>query len=169
MFVLSGTLESDLVPERRLNTIRRENNRFVATDQVIGKALPTRFSERIRYEIPHVFRERGQKYNRRKMRQYGHTIPNVLTGRSKREMPATAKITATATRGSVRLRAPWAGKAKTKRDGGFAKQGMTEQQRMEFETLSRREVDRMAKAAERRFVSEISKPENRRKRRVRGG
>jgi hypothetical protein len=168
MFVLSGTLDSDLVTPRRLNTIRRDTMRFVATDQVIEKFLPTRFSDRIQYEIPHVFRKRGKKYNRRKLRQYGHTIPNVLTGRLKKDMPKTARITATATGGKIHLRAYWAGKAK-KKSSGFAKQGMTEQQRAELETLSKRESGRMAKAAERRFVSEISKPENRRKRRVRGG
>jgi hypothetical protein len=166
---ISVTMTTDLVEPRNLNRIRNGVNRFAGEEQIVKKFLPNRFTLGIYNELPGTARPRSRNYTRRKLRQVGHAIPNVLTGRLRRDMPATARVTATTNGGKVHLRAYWAGTAKTTPDGRVIRQGMRESQRQEFETLGPRERQRLAKAMEREFLKQINDPANRRKRRRKGG
>lgn len=152
---------------RTVRQVHNRINRRVAQDQVVAKVLRSKFSESIRYDIPDVFQPRGVKYERAKMRQFGHKTPWVRTGMARQLIPQTATVTATFAGGKVRVRAPWAGKAKPKKGGkGFAKQGFRVQQRLELEAIGKRQLERMARYAEKLWDQELKNPANLRKRTV---
>ena len=163
---LAAKFTSDLVTAGTLTTIRRTVNRETG-QYIVDKILPSKFTESIKYDIPHVYQRRGQKYEARKRRRLGHATPWVYTGNAKRTIPQTARITATSNGGRVIVRAPWAGKAKTKKDGGFAKQGFQEFQRQELEAVGKRQLERLAARQQKVFTREINDPKNRRKRSLR--
>jgi len=148
---LAGELTSDLVTARGLNTIRREMNRDTGR-YVVDTILSVKTTRSAYYEYPGIVNPRTPAYARRKRAQVGHDIPNVLTGRTREFVPANARVTATANGGRVYLRGPhpW-----------------REAQRQEWEAISARQRDRMAKRQERFFAAAIEKPEHRRRRRVR--
>lgn len=166
---LSCEMSTTLVPPRALKQIQNRINRNTGNRYVRG-VLPSRFDHRLYKELGGFAHKRGQKYTERKLKQYGHDLPNRLTGRLAQRFPASAAITATASGGRVKLRAYWAGKAKKKKGGkGFAKQGMPEWQRQEFETLSDRERRDLVKRQREEFLDLIEDPKYSRKRAVRRG
>ena len=161
---LSVSMESDLVSPRELNGIRNSVNR-AAGEFIVKNPLRTRFTKRLYQELPGVAQRRSKKYEAMKRRRYGHDTPNVLTGRLKKDMPATAKVTATASGGKVKLRAYWAGAASKDKRGRISRQGMRESQRQEFETLSNREKQELATSMEKDFTKQVFFPAFRRPKR----
>lgn len=161
---LSVSMESDLVSPRELNGIRNRVNRNAGA-YIVKNPLRTRFTKRLYSELPGVAQRRSKKYEAMKRRRYGHDTPNVLTGKLKKDMPATAKITATSNGGKVKLRAYWAGQATKGPNGRVKRQGMKESQRQEFETLSNREKQELATSMEKDFTKQAFFPAFRRPKR----
>lgn len=147
--ILSIRLDSDLVTARTLNRIRRKVNED-AGDWIIDVVLPSKFTRGAYFEGTALPRTR--KYRERKMRKVGHDIPLLLTGRMKSEVTSSAKRTATANGGRVKLR------------NYFPMRG---EMRGELETLSPRQTERLARRMEREFERQVNDPANRRKRRGR--
>jgi hypothetical protein len=170
MLQLSMEMNTDFVTARTLNTIRRGVNVFAGQSEIVGRIVPTKFTKSIFYDLPGIALPRSAKYTRRKLLKYGTDLPNVRTGQLRRDMPATAKVTATANGGRVLLRVYFAGKLKGARlvNGKWvgARQGLSERHRQEFENIGSRQRDRLAKAVEREFVRQINDPAHRRKRAV---
>lgn len=169
---ISATMTTDLVAPRALNAMRREINHRAAKRLLSNEGpVPRRFTEAIKREIPETYYERGATYEKDKLRKFGHTTPNVRTGRLREQIGRTSVITATSSGGKLRLRPYWSGSARKKRGGkGFAKQGFSERQRQEFETLSKRELKWMAGRMKDDFISFSEDPKYRRQRAVsRGG
>lgn len=163
---ISASMETDLVPPRALNSIRREVNERSGKRLITGP-VKKRFEGDIPAEVHH---QRSPKWNKFKQKKTGQAIDNVYRGTTKEYMPRTAQVTATSSGGRLLLRVPWAGKAKKKRGGkGFAKQGMPEWQRQEFETLSAKEKQWTAGRMRDDFLDLIEHPKYQRKRPLRRG
>lgn len=147
--ILSINLTSDLVTKATLNRIRRAVNGD-AGDWIIETVVPAKFTRSAYHEG--TAQRRTRKYRERKMRKVGHDIPLVLTGRMRSEVTRSAKRTATANGGRVKLRNYFP---------------MSGEMRGELETLSPRQTQRLARRMERQFEREVNDPANRRKRKRR--
>ena len=107
--------------------------------------------------------KRSKQYTQRKLRTYGHSLPNVFTGRLKRGVRALTlqTIRATATRGTIRIKAPL---RSTKTGRNFS---LTAQQKRELSAVSWQEKLEINKRGNVNFAKEASKPEHRLKRKKR--
>ena len=162
----SVEMTTDLVSPRALRQILNRINRDTGKRFIRGP-LMARFDHRLYKELGSFAHKRNPKYTERKLKRRGHDFPNVYSGTMKQRMPSTAVVTATASGGKVLLRAPWAGKAKAKKGGKFAKQGMPEWQRQELTTLSERESKTLVNRQREQFQDLSTDPRYARKRAVR--
>lgn len=95
--------ESGLTPrlaQRAMNDINRTTAFDMATEWKVDM-LPDRFTHRGAAELG--FTPRNFFYERRKLKRWGHTYPNVWTGKS-RERARLADVKATATKLQARAR-----------------------------------------------------------------
>lgn len=81
---------------------------------------------------------RNPKYNERKRKRVGHTIPNLLTGRSRNYMRSNSVITATSTRGArLRIRNRFAMPDRMRRE----LETMTAEERVQAAEVTRKYVE----------------------------
>lgn len=111
------------------------------------------------------YQSRGKKYNERKKRLFGHTLPNVFTGKSRREITTQRQITATPSGARLIMRLPIQGGSGRVLDekalkrlgrGALTKHQIHGQQLIltrvaEMETVSEDEVQAFAKNVERSY------------------
>jgi len=159
MLNLSVEFITTSVRPRQLAKIMLRINKEVAPAHIQKAVTPSRFKQSIFHELPGVAQKRSKRYERRKLRQYGHNLPNVLTGRLKEHFTSGAGVKPTGTQygGKVTYRVYWAGQAKKKSGGrGFTRQGWRDANRAEFSTLSEREKLRLATAMEKDFQKQVN-------------
>jgi len=78
------------------------------------------------------YSKRSEKYTARKLKRFGHSRPNELTGRSKRFVRNNSSVTATQVRSRLRIRFPFP---------------MNDQRRAEMEAITATEVAESQKLA----------------------
>lgn len=108
------------------------------------------------------YAKRDPKYTQMKQKRYGHTLPNVATGRMRNGIRNNSIPRATKDKGTLQIKAP---ARKTGRsDRNFS---MTEQQRDEITAVSDQEWNDMGDMMRLHVSTELSKPENKLKRKKR--
>tara|TARA_R110002020_G_scaffold362333_1_gene574691 strand:- start:257 stop:742 length:486 start_codon:yes stop_codon:yes gene_type:complete len=101
VIVLSGGFECDLVTSRQLNKIKRFANRLVMLEQ--KATLPEHFelNKKTRPGGLWNYEKRDKEYQKSKARRKRHQKPNVLSGDLRDKVVRSAKVTATAKRGTL--------------------------------------------------------------------
>lgn len=152
MMQLSVELTIDTMTKAMLRKALREVNR-AAGNHIVDTVLRRKFTTQAYMEYPGIVRNRGGRYTRRKQRQVGHNIPNVLTGRMKMSVLGLggSRVTATANGGRVYIRNYFP---------------MREAQRQELEVMNNRDRKRIADFMGDELRRLSRKPEYQRKRRV---
>ena len=150
---LGFRFSTDLVTARTHNKIMRTVNRETG-EHIATKVTKKKFQKSALREYPGIVTPRGEKYNRRKQRKVGHTIPNVLSGRMREHVTSNSRVTATRNGGRVMLRNYFP---------------MQARQRQELEAMNQGDVARAQVHANNVWLREANKPKNRRKRKRRIG
>ena len=96
MFVLQSQIDSSLFTARGLLIASREGMRLSLLEHRVER-LPERFAggTGTKPGNKYQFRRRSAKYNRRKLRKFGHQKPLVFTGELRDSVLRTARVTAT--------------------------------------------------------------------------
>jgi hypothetical protein len=95
------------------------------------------------------YEKRGERYEKQKLKRFGHRRPNDRTGKLKKQIRANSTITATQHRSRLLLR------------GYFP---LTEQRRSELEAITPAERSEIQHQAHQFYLEEANKPENQRQR-----
>jgi hypothetical protein len=98
------------------------------------------------------YKARSRKYQRQKLKKFGHNTPLVYSGRLRDSIRQSSKITATANRCSWKARSYFP---------------LKPERRAEIEAVSNRERIEIAKSVEKKYAEQAARPENRRQRRRR--
>lgn len=121
------------------------------------------------------YRKRSKRWQNIKRRKYGHTKPNVATGRMRDAVLRGSRLTATATRWRIYARLPSevaqdkGGNELRKRSGRPSfKRAHPVWQRAEIEVISQREIREHMALFKRLYLRGARSPRFRRKRKARG-